>query len=44
MTIIQIKYSTANTEPASGVLATGELAYSEVSKQPILLLVILLEI
>ena len=33
MTIIQIKYSTANTEPASGVLATGELAYSEVSKK-----------
>jgi len=33
MTIIQIKYSTANTEPAAGVLTAGELAYSEVSKK-----------
>ena len=33
MTIIQIKYSTANTEPGSGVLSAGELAYSEVSKK-----------
>lgn len=33
MTIIQIKYSTANTEPASGALAVGELGYSEVSKK-----------
>jgi hypothetical protein len=33
MTIIQIKYSTANTAPANGSLAAGELAYSEVSKK-----------
>jgi len=33
MTIIQIKYSTANTEPANGQLSAGELAYSEVSKK-----------
>lgn len=33
MTIIQIKYSTANTEPAAGALASGELGYSEVSKK-----------
>ena len=33
MTIIQIKYSSANTAPANGSLTAGELAYSEVSKK-----------
>jgi len=33
MTIIQIRYSTANTVPANGSLSTAELAYSEVSKK-----------
>lgn len=33
MTIIQIKYSSANTEPEAGSLQPGELAYSEVSKK-----------
>jgi hypothetical protein len=33
MTIIQIKYSSANTAPDNGSLAAGELAYSEVSKK-----------
>jgi hypothetical protein len=33
MTIIQIKYSSANTTPDNGSLVAGELAYSEISKK-----------